>query len=111
MRKNVPSTIASMTGGEYELFATRKKFELRMTEFTNHLHSRYLLSFSPKSPHPGLHQIRVRLRDAATLPCWRGAVTGRGSQSNEALYSARSADGLRCWSQEPPGLSRLGPTG
>jgi VWFA-related protein len=26
MRKNVPSTIASMTGGEYELFATRKKF-------------------------------------------------------------------------------------
>jgi VWFA-related protein len=64
MRKNVPSTIASMTGGEYELFATRKKFEVRMNDFTNHLHSRYLLSFSPKSPHPGLHRIRVRLRDA-----------------------------------------------
>ena len=62
MRKNVPSTIASMTGGEYELFATRKKFEVRMNDFTNHLHSRYLLSFSPKSPRPGLHQIRVRLR-------------------------------------------------
>jgi VWFA-related protein len=64
MRKNVPSTVASMTGGEYELFATRKKFEVRMIDFTNHLHSRYLLSFAPKSPHPGLHQIRVRLRDA-----------------------------------------------
>jgi VWFA-related protein len=63
MKKNVPSTIASMTGGEYELFATRKKFEVRMSDFTNHLHSRYLLSFSPKSPHPGLHQIRMRLRD------------------------------------------------
>ena len=62
MRKNVPSTIASMTGGEYELFATRKKFEVRMNDFTNHLHSRYLLSFSPKNPRPGLHQIRVRLR-------------------------------------------------
>ncbi len=62
MRKNVPSTIASMTGGEYELFATRKKFEVRMNDFTNHLHSRYLLSFAPQSPHPGLHQIRVRLR-------------------------------------------------
>jgi VWFA-related protein len=62
MKKNVPSTIASMTGGEYELFATRKKFEVRMNDFTNHLHSRYLLSFAPKSPHPGLHQIRVRLR-------------------------------------------------
>jgi VWFA-related protein len=64
MRKNVPSTIAAMTGGEYELFATRKKFEVRMNDFTNHLHSRYLLSFAPKNPHPGLHQIRVRLRDS-----------------------------------------------
>src|SRR5580658_6072528 len=64
MRKNVPSTIASMTGGEYELFATKKKFDIRMNDFTNHLHSRYLLSFAPQSPHPGLHQIRVRLRDA-----------------------------------------------
>jgi len=64
MKKNVPSTIASMTGGEYGLFATKKKFEVRMNDFTNHLHSRYLLSFSPKSPHPGLHQIRVRLINA-----------------------------------------------
>ncbi len=64
MRKNVPSTIASMTGGEYELFATKKKFEVRMNDFTNHLHSRYLLSFAPRSPHPGLHQIRVRLKNA-----------------------------------------------
>ncbi|HYM76550.1 MAG TPA: VWA domain-containing protein [Candidatus Dormibacteraeota bacterium] len=64
MRKNVPSAIATMTGGEYELFATRKKFEVRMNDFTNHLHSRYLLSFAPKSPHPGLHQLRVRLKNA-----------------------------------------------
>ena len=63
MRKNVPNTIASMTGGEYELFATRKKFEVRMNDFTNHLHSRYLLSFAPKNPHPGLHQIRVKSKD------------------------------------------------
>jgi VWFA-related protein len=63
MKKNVPSAIASMTGGEYELFATRKKFEVRMNDFTNHLHSRYLLSFAPQSPQPGLHQIRVRLKN------------------------------------------------
>lgn len=62
MRKNVPKTIASMTGGEYQLFTTKKKFDLRMNDFTNHLHNRYLLSFAPKDPHPGLHQIRVRLR-------------------------------------------------
>jgi VWFA-related protein len=63
MRKNVPSTMATMTGGEYQLFASRHKFEFRMNEFTNHLHSRYLLSFSPKTPHAGLHQVRVRLKD------------------------------------------------
>ncbi len=63
MRKNVPKTIAAMTGGEYEMFETRKKFEVRMNDFTNHLHSRYLLSITPKNPHPGLHQIRVQLKN------------------------------------------------
>jgi len=66
MRHNVPSTVASMTGGEYELFATKKNFEIRMSDFTNHLHSRYPLSFAPKDPHPGLHQLRVRLKDATS---------------------------------------------
>jgi len=64
MRKNVPSTMAAMTGGEYELFASQKKFDFRMNDFTNHLHSRYLLSFVPKSPHAGMHQLRVHLNDA-----------------------------------------------
>jgi VWFA-related protein len=63
MRKNVPSTIATMTGGEYQLFTSQKKFDFRMNQFTNHVHSRYLLSFAPKTPHAGLHQIRVRLKD------------------------------------------------
>jgi len=66
MRKNIPKTIAAMTGGEYELFKTRKSFETSMLGFDNHLHSRYLLSFVPQDPHPGLHKIRVRLRDAGS---------------------------------------------
>jgi VWFA-related protein len=65
MKKNMPKAIAAMTGGEYELFSSRKGFETRMTSFANHLHNRYLLSFEPKDPHPGLHQIRVRLKDPA----------------------------------------------
>ncbi|PYX30875.1 MAG: hypothetical protein DMG77_08550 [Acidobacteria bacterium] len=63
MRKNVPSAIVSMTGGEYEPFATGRKFEQRVNDFTNHLHSRYLLSIQPANPRPGLHQIRARLRE------------------------------------------------
>jgi VWFA-related protein len=63
MRKNTANAVATMTGGEYEMFESRRSFERLMVEFTNHLQSRYLLSFEPQSPHPGLHEIRVRLRD------------------------------------------------
>jgi VWFA-related protein len=62
VRKNAPRSVAAMTGGEYSVFTSRKSFEKFMTDFTNHLHSRYLLRFEPKNPRPGLHRVRVRLR-------------------------------------------------
>jgi VWFA-related protein len=79
MRKNTPKAVASMTGGEYELFDTRKAFESHMNDFTNHLHSRYLLSFQPKDPHPGLHELKVRLKDSG-----KGEILARGSYWAEA---------------------------
>lgn len=63
MRKNAAKSVASMTGGEYQLFTSQKSFERLMTEFANHLHSRYLLRFEPKKSHPGLHEVRVRLKE------------------------------------------------
>jgi VWFA-related protein len=62
MKKNITRTIAGMTGGEYELFASRKAFESRLVDFNNHLHSRYVLSFAPQNPHPGIHRVQVRLK-------------------------------------------------
>jgi VWFA-related protein len=62
MKKNIPLTVATMTGGEYGLFETLKGFESGITLFNNHLYNRYLLSFQPKNPRSGLHQIRVRLK-------------------------------------------------
>jgi VWFA-related protein len=62
IRKNAARALTSMTGGEYELFATRNTLEADLTAFSNHLHSRYQLSFEPTDPHSGLHQIRVKLR-------------------------------------------------
>jgi hypothetical protein len=61
LKQNAAKAIASMTGGEYELFKSRKSFENFMMEFANHLHSRYLLRFGPKNPRPGLHDVRVKL--------------------------------------------------
>jgi VWFA-related protein len=74
MRKNTPKAISSMTGGEYDLFKSQNAFENGMLEFTNHLHSRYLLSFQPRDPHLGLHELRVRLRDP-----FKGEILARGS--------------------------------
>ncbi len=63
MRKNTAKAIASLSGGEYAMFDSGKGFDARMTNFDNHLHSRYLLSFQPTQPHPGLHRLSVRLRE------------------------------------------------
>jgi VWFA-related protein len=62
VRTNTPKAIAMQTEGEYRLFESRERFESRMIDFTNHLHSRYLLSFEPIDPHPGLHHISVKLK-------------------------------------------------
>lgn len=62
MRANAPKTLSGMTGGEYELFKSDKSFESGLTDFENHLHNRYLLSFKPRDPHSGLHKLRLRLR-------------------------------------------------
>jgi VWFA-related protein len=74
MRKNTPKAISSMTGGEYAMFESQNGFETRMVEFTNHLHSRYLLSFQPRDPRPGLHELRVSLREPV-----KGEILARGS--------------------------------
>jgi len=62
MRKNTAKAIAFQSGGEYQMFASAKGFDARMNNFANHLHSRYLLSFQPSRPRPGLHQLTVRLK-------------------------------------------------
>ena len=65
MRRNTATAIAFQSGGEYQMFDSAKGFDARMNNFANHLHSRYLLSFQPSRPRPGLHQLTVRLKEPA----------------------------------------------
>jgi len=60
-RKNVTKEIALMSGGEYTTFTSDKKFEARVVAEAKHARNRYLLTFSPSNPTPGLHALRVRL--------------------------------------------------
>ena len=60
-RKNVTKEIAQMSGGEYTTFTNDKKFEARVMEEAKHARNRYLLTFRPSNPTPGLHTLKVRL--------------------------------------------------
>jgi VWFA-related protein len=59
-RKNVTKEIAQMSGGEYTTFTGDKRFEQRVVDAAKHMRNRYLITFSPSDPTPGLHTIRVR---------------------------------------------------
>ena len=60
-KKNVTKEIALMSGGEYTTFTNDKKFEARVVEEAKHARNRYLLTFRPTNPSPGLHTLKVRL--------------------------------------------------
>jgi VWFA-related protein len=59
-KKNVAKEVAHMSGGEYNTFTGDKGFENRVVESARHARNRYLITFSPSDPTPGLHTIRVR---------------------------------------------------
>lgn len=61
MKKNVAKEIALMSGGEYAPFTRDKGFEDRIDEMSKHVRNRYMLSFTPTDPSPGLHTLHVRL--------------------------------------------------
>jgi VWFA-related protein len=59
-KKNVAKEIATMSGGEYTTFTGDNKFEARVDDAAKHMRNRYLITFSPSDPTPGLHTVRVK---------------------------------------------------
>jgi len=64
IQKNIPETVAKLTGGEYFPVGNDKKFERDLATIANHIPNRYVLSFQPQSPHPGFHAV------ALTVPAY-----------------------------------------
>lgn len=58
-KKNVARQVALMSGGEYTTFTNDKRFQQRVLDAAKHVRNRYLITFSPSNPTPGLHTIRV----------------------------------------------------
>jgi VWFA-related protein len=64
LRRNAPSELASLSGGEYINFTTRKGFEDGLQRIANQIHNYYLLSFQPPSDQAlSIHALRVRVTD------------------------------------------------
>jgi VWFA-related protein len=59
-KKNVAKEVAQESGGEYMTFTRDKAFEQHVVDAAKHVRNRYLITFSPSSPTPGLHTIHVR---------------------------------------------------
>jgi VWFA-related protein len=59
-KKNMAREVAEMSGGEYTTFVGDKRFEARVLGAARDARNRYLITFSPSDPTPGLHTIRVR---------------------------------------------------
>jgi len=74
LRKNVPETVARLTGGEYYKFENEKNFERSLVTISNHIPNRYVLSFRPLDPQAGLHEIKLQLNGHPKLK-----VTARNS--------------------------------
>jgi VWFA-related protein len=67
MRQNAAETVAHLTGGEYYSFKDRKSLQKSMLTVSNHVPNRYTLSFRPEAPHPGMHTLKLQLKDYPNL--------------------------------------------
>lgn len=62
-RKNVAKELAKMSGGEYNTFTFEKGFEEKVLNAAKHTRNRYLITFRPTNPAPGLHALRIHTKD------------------------------------------------
>lgn len=67
MQKNIPETVAHLTGGEYFKLGNQKSMERSLMTISNHIPNRYVLSFQAQSPHAGFHAIELRVPGYAGL--------------------------------------------
>jgi VWFA-related protein len=86
LHRNVPETVAQLTGGEYFGFENRRSLVRDLVAISNHMPNRYGLSFQPRSPQAGYHTIELRLKDHPDLHAsarhgyWVDAETAAGSR-------------------------------
>ncbi len=63
LRRNTAESIAQLTGGEFFRFHDAKDLKAGLIAFSNDVPNYYVLSFRPTSLTPGLHALRLQIKD------------------------------------------------
>jgi hypothetical protein len=66
-RRNVPESVAQLTGGEYFAFTNAKTLSRHLLTVSNDVPNYYVLSFRPQSPSPGLHTLGLTVKGKPEL--------------------------------------------
>jgi VWFA-related protein len=67
LRKNTAESLAELAGGEFHPFHNAKDLKAGLIAVSNDIPNFYVLSFSPTTPAPGLHALRVESRGNSLL--------------------------------------------
>jgi VWFA-related protein len=63
LKRNVPESVAQLTGGEYFAFKDAKTLAQHLITISNDVPNYYFLSFRPQSLHPGFHALELRVKN------------------------------------------------
>lgn len=63
LKRNVPESVAQLTGGEYFAFKDAKTLAQHLITISNDVPNYYFLSFRPQSLNPGLHALELKVKD------------------------------------------------
>lgn len=70
VKRNVPESVAKLTGGEYFTFKNGQALKREMLVVSNDIPNYYVLSFRPQAPQPGFHALDLRLKTQPKLLLW-----------------------------------------
>jgi hypothetical protein len=67
LQTNTAESVAQLTGGEFFHFHDAKDLRVGLIGVSNDVPNRYVLSFRPTSLAPGMHALRLQVKDAPQL--------------------------------------------
>jgi hypothetical protein len=63
LKRNVPESVAQLTGGEYFAFKDAKTLAQHLITISNDVPNYYFLSFRPQTLHPGSHALELKVKN------------------------------------------------